>query len=307
MKRGRSVGRRRGWPLVLAPSLIGLFIAAGRCEAQAVTLAHPEYLITAHQLQAELRSPGLLILDVRPPGDYGSGHIPGAVNFPLAELQHTVRLANGNLSPAIVKPAAEIEGPLRQAGINEDSRIVVYDGGETYDATRVWWMLDYYGLPHIALLDGGLPAWEAEGGGLSTQPVHPKPGNARPVPDPQKIATYSYVESHLGTKATALCDALSASSYQSGAIPGSLNLPWTETIDTNAFGKLKGANQLASLLASLHLGKNHEIIFYCERGYLSSVEYFAARALGYTHVRLYDGSLSDFIAHGGTLLPAGGR
>lgn len=271
------------------------------------SLAHPEYLVRAGELAKEIGSPHLLVIDVRGPAAYRTGHIPGAVDMPLAELQHTVRLSDGHLSPAIVKPAREIASPFRGAGIDADSRIVLYDGGQSYLATRVWWMLDYYGHRHIALLDGGLPAWTEAGGAISTQTAKPPRGNFRPVADPSKIATYSYVKSHIGTSATALCDALSAGSYEAGAIPGSINLPWTRTIDVKGFGKLKGAAELAGLLESLDLAKNREVIFYCQRGYVSSLEYFVARALGYRHVRLYDGSLSDFTAHGGRLSPSGGR
>ncbi len=312
----------------LAAAILALFILGGRCAAQGqasgalgksggqtssggtITLAHPGFLVSARQLEKELATSqarsGILVVDVRSPKAYRSGHIPGAVNLPLAELQHSVTLSNGRVSPAIVKPAGEIVGPLRRAGINEGSHIVLYDGGETYDATRVWWMLDYYGVPHIAVLDGGLPAWRSTGGGVSTASAQPPRGDVTPVPNPDKIASFAYVEAHIGTKATALCDALSASSYRAGAIPGSISLPWTELYKTNAFGELKGANELAALLQSLRLTRNHPIIFYCRRGYVSSLEYFVARALGYTNVRLYDGSESDFIAHGAKLVPSGG-
>ncbi len=295
--------QRLKWALALTL----LLAVAAVASAQQTTLAHPGYLVSAKQLMSEQGSAGLLVLDVRDSSAYRSGHIPGAVNLPLSELQHSVRLSNGNESPAIVKPARQIRRAFRSAGIDASSRIVIYDGGVTYLSTRVWWMLDYYGHAHIAILNGGLPAWKAAGGRVSTASVRPRQGSFRPVPDPNKIATYSYVEAHIGTTATSICDALSASSYRSGAIRGSLNVPWSETLQSSAFGGFKEANQLASLLESAGLHKNSNIIFYCQRGYVSSVEYFVARALGYTHVRLYDGSLSDFTAHGGKLVPSGRR
>ena len=288
--------------------VFGLTIATARATAQGSAsggLAHPEYLVSAGELDGRLASAGLVVLDAREPDQYRAGHIPGAVNLPLSQLQYDVRLPDGEVSPANVKPAAQIRGPFQKAGINQGSHLVIYDGGETYRATREWWMLDYYGHTHISVLDGGLAAWKTRGGKLSTGTVRPAHGDFEPVADPEKIATFAYVQSHIGTKATAVCDALSASSFSSGAIPGSINLPWTEAVDANAFGKLKGAAQLASLLESLHLSRDHEIIFYCRRGYVSSLEYFIARTLGYTRVRLYDGSLSDFTARGGKLAPGG--
>lgn len=294
--------------VAVATVVFGLTVAAAQATAQGSpsgSLAHPEYLVSAEELTGRLTSAGLVVLDAREPDQYRAGHIPGAVNLPLSQLQHDVQLPDGEVSPAIVKPASEIRAPLQRAGIDRDSKLVVYDDGETYRATREWWMLDYYGKARIAVLDGGLAAWKAAGGKLSRSAVHPEPGDFDPVADPEKIASFAYVQSHIGTKATAVCDALSASSFSSGAIPGSINLPWTEAVDATAFGKLKGAARLASLLESLHLSRDHEIIFYCQRGYVSSLEYFVARALGYTRVRLYDGSLSDFTARGGKLAPGG--
>jgi thiosulfate/3-mercaptopyruvate sulfurtransferase len=291
-------------------SLTLLAVAVGTAAAQSASpspLAHPEFLVSPQELQGELGNPHLLILDVREHSVYLGGHIPGAINLPLSQLQHSVRLSGGKVSPAIVKPEGQIRGPFRAAGVNRDSRIVLYDGGETYSATRVWWMLDYYGHLNIALLNGGLPGWKSIGGELATNQVHPRRGDFQPKADASKIATFDYVESHIGTSATALCDALSADSYAAGAIPGSISLPWTKALNSNAFDGFKEANQLAGLLESIGLSHNQEIIFYCQRGYVSSVEYFVARALGYQHVRLYDGSLSDFTARGGTLQPSGGR
>lgn len=276
-------------------------------EARRAKLANPQFLVSARQLEHELGSPNLLVIDARGKSAYAAGHIPGAVDMPLSRLQHTITLSNGNSSPAIVKPAREIAAPFERAGIDRKSRIVIYSGNAPYVATRVWWMLDYYGHKHIAILDGGLPAWRQAGGKLSTRKVATRRGNFQPVPDPKKIATYSYVVSHIGSKATALCDALSAQSYKQGAIPGSINIPYTKVLVPKAFEKLKGASQLASLLESMNLSKDRPVIFYCSRGYLSSLEYFVARALGYRHVRLYDGSLSNFTAHGGKLEPSGGK
>jgi thiosulfate/3-mercaptopyruvate sulfurtransferase len=125
-------------------------------------------------------------------------------------------------------------------------------------------------------------------------------------PDPSKHADFDYVSQHLGSKATAVCDALSAESYAEAAIPGAVNLPATETVAGGADSTLlKSAAELRAMLAELEIGPEQEIVFYCGAGYMAAQDYFVARALGFEHVRLYDGSLRDWRARSGALSPGG--
>jgi len=266
--------------------------------------AHSEYLTSVSALKSEINSPAILILDTRSAQAYGFDHIPGAVNLSPHTLDRTVTLASGATVPSMVKPAAEVTAILQAIGMNTATKVVIYADRFEPSATRLFWVLDYYGKHDISLLDGGLAQWERDGASLSDSASAPRPrGDFVATPDPQKIADYAYVERHLGSESTEICDALPSDSFAQGAIPGSVSLP------ASTFGNqgtlAARAAWLAEAMREHRLTPGHEVIFYCATGYLSSMDYFVARLLGYHRVRLYDGSLVDWTAHGGRLAPDG--
>jgi thiosulfate/3-mercaptopyruvate sulfurtransferase len=270
--------------------------------------AHPEFIVRAAALRARLDEPGLVLIDTRRAADYRMGHIPGAVHLAPGDLERTEVLANGETVANLVMHPEDITPVLQAAGIDEEDRIVIYDDGRHILASRVWWMLDYYGHEHIAVLEGGYAAWKAADGPTSRASPEVTRGSFVARPDPNKHADYDYVQAHLGSEATAVCDALSAQRYAEGAIPGALNLPAMETLGAGGESPLlKSAAELRSMLAELDIGPDEEIVFYCGAGYMAAQDYFIARALGVERVRLYDGSLADWRARGGQLEPAGGR
>lgn len=275
--------------------------------------ARPDLLTSVRTLEGELDAPDLLVIDARSPAAYRLDHIPGAVNLSPHALDRTVTLPTGTTVPSIVMPPAEVTAILRGIGMNDSSRVVIYADRFAPAETRLFWVLDYYGKRRVSLLDGGFDRWREDGAPVVSGAPDADPATAAPargdflaVPDPSKIADFSYVEHHLGSATVDLCDALPESSFEQGAIPGSMSLPAEST-----FGRLGTLAEHASLLAGAlrerHLAPDHEVVFYCATGYLSSMDYFVARLLGYDRVRLYDGSLVDWRAHGGPLPPAGAR
>jgi thiosulfate/3-mercaptopyruvate sulfurtransferase len=266
--------------------------------------AHPEFLTDARALQGAIGKADVVILDTRGSNDYAAGHIPGAVNLQPARLDYAPKLANGAEVRSEVLAADGVLPVLRTAGINARSHVVIYDAGGGVFATRLWWVLDYYGHKDIAILDGGFGMWQRSGGAVSTAAVSVAPGDFVPRADPAKIADYDYVKARLGTDATAVCDALSAKSYSEGAIERTLNLPSSQQFDGES-RLMKSADDLSTAFLEVTLSPEKEIIFYCGNGYAASVDYFVARVLGYTNVRLYDGSITDWTARGDKLVPAG--
>jgi thiosulfate/3-mercaptopyruvate sulfurtransferase len=300
------MSRKRHFTIGTAALLLAgavAFAAPGADE-----FAHPEFLMSVDELAAALDDPALVLIDARSAEDYAASHIPGAVSLPAPSLDHAETLANGNHVQRMVKPAEAIRDDYTGAGIDADSRVVIYDVGGSVLATRVWWTLDYYGHRNIAVLNGGLTAWENAGQSVTTEvPQVKSRGSFRPVPDPRKIADYDYVKARLGTDSTAICNALSEKSYSEAAIPTSHNLPQSTTfLELEETPVLKEAAELQTAFSALAVDKDREIIFYCGAGYAASQDYFVARLIGYTNVRNYDGSLRDWTARGGELLPSGG-
>ena len=264
------------------------------------------FLLAQADLAALLKDPKVVLIDARTADEYAKGFLPGAVNIdPRKELDKSIKLANGNEVAALVKDEKEIVGPLQAAGISQESRVVVYDGGTGYLAARIFWVLDYYGHQNVAVLDGGIKGFTDRGGVLSQVVKTPTVGNFVPVAQPAKIADYDYVKKVLGTDATLVCDALAKETFAAGAIPGAVNLPYTATYDVSS--NLKSAQDLYDLLTQVGYNPTKERVFYCGAGYAASQNYFIARYLGVPQVRNYDGSKRDWTAHGDKLTPSGAK
>lgn len=282
--------------------IAGTAFAAGSRES-----VEPEnLLVSAEELRERLDDSKTLVLDARDYGDYASGSIPGAISLPTNDLNRTVVLEDGTEVPRIVQEADEIVYALQDAGISTGSRIVIYDQGGSTLAPRLFWILDYYGHTNLAILDGGFSAWQASGLEVSTGIPDVPRGDFVPVADPEKHADFEYVTQSLGSDSTMICNALSESSFAEAAISGSTNLPQANLFATDGVPYLKQAEIFETLLNDIGFDRSKEIVFYCGAGYAASVDYFVARLIGLPRVRMYDGSLQDWRARQGELLPGGG-
>lgn len=248
----------------------------------------------------------VLLVDARSAEDYHQGAILGAVSLPTETLNRVVVLENGTEVPYIVQEADQIVHSLRQAGMRSDVSVVIYDNGAETSATRIFWVLDYYGHENISILDGGLAAWKATGGELSTTPVVPPEGDFTPQPHPERHADYDYVQQAMFSDTIMTCNALSAGNYEEGSIEGSVNLHASSLFEDGDVPYFRGAEVLSELLDEIGYEDGQEFLSFCGAGYMASINYFAAKLLGIQDVRMYDGSLVEWNARGGALLPSGG-
>ncbi|MFB9300123.1 sulfurtransferase [Kibdelosporangium philippinense] len=127
-----------------------------------------------------------VLLDVRwmpggPSGrvSYVAGHLPGAV---FLDLDADLAALPGKCGRHPLPKPEDLEEVLRAAGVNSDSAVVVYDGGNGSVAARAWWLLRWAGHSNVAVLDGGYAAWEQEGRPLTTEVPQPKRGDIDVTP-----------------------------------------------------------------------------------------------------------------------------
>ena len=233
--------------------------------------------------------------------EYAAGHIPGAsfadipgeLSDPASPFSFTVPSA-GHFAEAI--------GRL---GVGDDMHVVAYAQDSPMWATRLWWLLRYFGHDATSVLDGGLPAWTAAGGpveaGDGTYPA--AAFTARP--QAELLASQSDVEVVIadGTS-TCLVNALTPDAFRGdgpgaysrpGRIPGSVNVPWNGLVDpeTNKF------RPPADLAAALHAGgirDDQPVVAYCGGGISATVDLFALWLTGRGDAKLYDGSLTEWSA-----------
>src|SRR5215469_14356644 len=134
--------------------------------------AHPEALASTEWLAAHLLDPQVRVLDssFKQPGvtptartDYDAGHIPGAVFFDIDDVAEP-----GTSLPHMIPSEARFAEKMAGRGVGNGDRVIVYDANGLSSAARAWWLLRLFGHDNVALLNGGLPKWKAEGRPLET-------------------------------------------------------------------------------------------------------------------------------------------
>ncbi|MFH8348312.1 sulfurtransferase [Streptomyces sp. NPDC018045] len=270
-------------------------------------------LITAAELADALASgtPPVL-LDVRyrlggPPGrpEYEAGHVPGAVYVDMdGDLA-------GPAGPAGRHPLPDLDAfaeAMRRAGVSADRPVVVYDGGlgappgqgagGGWSAARAWWMLRYTGHPAVRVLDGGLAAWIASGGTLSTDVPSPEPGDFAAVPGALPLLTAD--EAAALARRGVLLDARAGERYRgevepidrvAGHIPGALSAPTAENLAAD--GTFLPPAELAARFTALGATADAEVGVYCGSGVSAAQEVLALTVAG-VPAALYVGSWSEW-------------
>ena len=268
----------------------------------ALTLPTP--LVSVDWLARHLDHPDLVVLDahMQPPSaavDTGPvQQIPGARRF---DFDGRIKAPDTDLPHMLPSPelfSDEVQG----LGINAHSLIVVYDRIGIFSAPRAWWMFRAMGHAQVAVLDGGLPAWQA-----AAQPLEPETAYVGPRGDfvarlqPGLFCDADRVASELSSGRRPVLDARSAPRFaglepepraglRSGHMPGALNLPFGQL---QRDGKMKPAAELQAEFARL-LGEQQAPIFSCGSGVTACILALGAELAGYQGLTVYDGSWSEW-------------
>jgi thiosulfate/3-mercaptopyruvate sulfurtransferase len=233
--------------------------------------------------------------------DYELGHVPGAA---FADIAGALSDPSSPYPFALPSPArfASAAGEL---GIGEDTHVVAYSQQSPMWATRLWWLLRYFGFERVSVLDGGLPAWVAAGLPLAQgEETYPR-AEFLAHPHPEMLAKRAEVESIVaGERKACLINALTPEAFRGegpgansrpGRIPGSINVHWENAIDPET-GRFRAAAELARRLGSVGTPGAEPVIAYCGGGISATVDLFALALLGRDQARLYDGSLTEWSA-----------
>ncbi|MFZ5721878.1 MAG: 3-mercaptopyruvate sulfurtransferase [Pseudomonadota bacterium] len=274
-------------------------------------------MVSTAWLAERLGDPGVRIVDatlplVGQPGhgrdSYAQAHIPGAVFFDI----NAIADPDTDLPHMLPSPDAfaEAAGALC---LGRDATIVVYDAHGIYSAPRVWWTLRIMGYPKVAVLDGGLKKWRAEGRSVEQAEVRPKPVSVAHAFDPALVVDITGVRQALDTGSAQVVDARSAARFRgeapepraglrSGRMPGALNLPFDQVV--NADGTLKSPDDLAAAFAHVDLAR--PIVTTCGSGVTAAVLALALARLGRFDVAVYDGSWTEWGGRDDTPVVTGG-
>ena len=268
-----------------------------------VVAAPSDFLVTTDWLEKNLNNPKLRLIEVSvDTGVYERGHIQGAVNFKW----HT------DLVDPVKRDIASkenFEKLLRQAGVNNDSTIVIYGDSNNWFAAWGAWVFDVYGVKNVKLLDGGRKKWEAEKRPLTPLATQVAVGNVK-VSDANNALRARLIDvvAIANKKSdTALVDIRSPDEFtgkifapagvqetaiRAGHIPGAVNVPWGQAVAED--GTFKSPEELRKVYAAVGIDGKKPIITYCRIGERSSHTWFAlSKILGY-NVRNYDGSWTEY-------------
>jgi thiosulfate/3-mercaptopyruvate sulfurtransferase len=273
--------------------------------ATQLSYKHPEVLVDTNWVAQHLQDAKLRIaeVDYDPTANYNLGHIPGAILFDWKKDM------NDPLSRDIVSKQ-QLEELLSRSGIGPDTTLVLYGDFNNWFAAFAFWILRYYGVDKVVLMNGGRKKWLAEDKEIKRDTPQPTRTTFKTKGPNEEIRTYlDYVKNSLGKSDKALVDVRSPAEFtgeitappeypnehaqRGGHIPGAVNIPWSQAVKED--GTFKSADELAKLYQSKGIIPNKEIITYCRIGERSSFTWFVLKyLLGYPKVKNYDGSWTEW-------------
>ena len=227
--------------------------------------------------------------------EYLAAHIPGAGFLDIDAVSD-----RSNPAPHMLPTAEQFAAAMEQLGISRTDRIVVYDNSPIRTAARGWFMLRHFGAGEVAILDGGLEKWLAEG--RPTESGEPPHRDARFAADENRGGVVTKQQIVSG-EITGLADARGKPRFEGsepdprpgvapGHIPGARNLPFGSLYNEN--GTFKSADELRRLFAEAGVDPSSQFTASCGSGVTANSLIFAAHLLGNDDVLLYDGSWSEW-------------
>jgi thiosulfate/3-mercaptopyruvate sulfurtransferase len=261
-------------------------------------------LVSSGELAAHLRDEDLLVCDCRFAGEaetsrarYASGHVPGAIHVYWLE---DLSAADATVT-TFLPSGQEAADKLGRLGITHEQTVVAYsDGGNLY-ASRLWHVLAHYGHERVALLDGGVEKWEAEGRPLERGTVHPSPARFKPRHAGwMRGIGADEIRVRLDDPELRLVDVRGPAEFsgeqlraaRGGHIPGAILWPWEDNLRPD--GTMRDPAEIRTGAEAAGLLPDHELVTYCQGGVRAAHAALALHIAGYPRVRIYDGSWAEW-------------
>lgn len=281
--------------------------------------ANADALVSTEWLAQHREAPDIRIVDgtftlpgVSPtaPELYRRRHIEGAIFFDIDDIADSA-----SPLPHMLPSPEKFAQRMRKLGLGDGHRIIVYDSAGLSSAARPWWMLRVFGHRDVAILDGGLPKWQAEGRPVTDAIPAPRERHFTARLNTLLVRDKAQLLANLESRREQVIDARSRERFagtakepraglRSGHIPGSLNLPYDELTDPRT-RTLLPAEALARRFSAAGLAPGKGVVTSCGSGVTACALAFGLHLLGWPDVAVYDGSWSEWGLPGETPVETG--
>jgi len=267
----------------------------------------PKTLVSTDWLAKHLDDPDLRLLDASwylpnvdrdPRAEYDKAHIPGARYFDIDEIADL-----RSELPHMVPPVEKFMSRMRAMGVGDGHQVVVYDSAGIFSAPRVWWLFRLMGKTDVAVLDGGMPKWLAEGRPVTdARPqIRDRHMTVSRQNDMVKDVTQVAAASKLGD--WQIVDARAADRFRGeapeprpglrmGHIPGSKNVPWGSLLNDDQ--TLKAPADLAAIFEAAGVDLARPVISTCGSGVNACILDLALTRIGHPRHAVYDGAWAEW-------------
>jgi thiosulfate/3-mercaptopyruvate sulfurtransferase len=270
----------------------------------------PTLLVSTEWLAERLDAPDVRILDgsMYLPTDgrdahalYRERHIPGARFFDIDEIADDL-----SPLPHMLPPVEKFVARVRRMGIGDGHRVVVYDQQGIYSAARVWWMFRVFGHTDVAVLDGGLPKWLAEGRPVTSEVPDPRERHFTGRRNAALVRDVTQVARAVKLRDEQIVDARSPGRFRgeeaeprkglrAGHMPGAINVHFRELLNDDA--TLKSPEALRAVFDAAGVDLTKPVVTTCGSGVTAAIVSLALARLGHSRNAVYDGSWVEWGAY----------
>ncbi len=283
--------------------------------------SNPDALVSTEWLAEHLNAPDVRVIDATsflptiprdPRAEYDECHIPGAVFFDINDIADS-----DNPLPHMIPSAEKFSSKVRKLGLGDGNRIIAYDGnGGSSASCRAWWMFRLFGHEDVAVLNGGLPKWVAEGRPVEDLPPVPRERHFTARQNNFLVRNVAQVIENIETGREQVVDVRSPGRFagtdpeprpsrKKGHIPGSINLPFPLLMDPKNGNVFRSAEQIRAAIDDAGIDLNRPVVTSCGSGVTACVAALALYLVGYKEVAVYDGSWAEWGDHFDTPVETG--
>ena len=253
-------------------------------------------LMQADELNQLMQEEDLFLVDAR--DEIEEGVIPGAIHFPAIS---SLRDYDHEVEHFLIGPD-EFQQKMREIGLNNNDRVVIYDDGNSLASARLFYALDYYGFGNTSILNGGIQSWIANELPLEDAPVQKDLGTFSFEVQEGLTCDFNYVMGAADNPDVIIFDARSEDEYsgqdqralKGGHIPNAVNLEWNSVLEQDGIPYFLPASSIQAQYLVLGITPDKEVIPHCHTNVRGSHAYFTLRLMGYDSVRPYEGSWSEY-------------